>query len=160
MAKARVPQEPITAKMREDQERERIIALRMYSFECCLAIEAFETLYKCLRDTYEVLPALQKVPHPYVAEDYTVCDQLDKSGEESMEKIEVTLRGMASDLPRLILATKEMRTDFYVWVRCIREIAMRNFDHDFCATNTDWHLDEIRKDREWLAAREQEVRNG
>ena len=150
-------QEPITTKMREEREREEMIAARMYSFDCCLAIEAFETLHKALLDAYEALPALQKAQRPWITEDIALGYFARDKDQEDSEK---GLREIAHDLPKLILIAKGMRSAVYGIAMDVRKEAMKCFDVDFEATDVGWWLNEIRMDREWLAAREQGVRNG
>ncbi len=151
--------EPITAKMKDDRERERIIALRIYSLDCCLAIEAFETLLKALRDAYETLPALQKVKRPWIMEDSLGGDC---AKDADREKMETGLREIVPELPRLVLAAKEMRWGVYGIALSVRREAMKGFDVDFSAEDEieGWWLNEIRKDKEWIAAREQGVNRG
>ena len=133
-----------------------MIALRMYSLDCCLAIEAFEALHKALKDAYEELPALQKVLRPWIAEEIVTGYEASDKDQRELEK---GLREIVPALPRLILAAKEMRGAVYGVAMDVRKGALENFDLDFEAVDIEWWLNEIRKDREWLAAR-QGVRNG
>ena len=148
--------EPITEKMKEERERERIIALRMYSLDCCLAIEAFEALYNSLQDAYEALPALQKVHHPWIMEDALGGDC---AKDTDREKMEMGLREIVPALPKLILIVKGMHWAVRGIAMDVRREAMKGFDDDFTAEDEvhEWWLGAIRKDEHWIAAREQGV---
>ncbi len=151
--------EPITEKMREERERGELIAARIYSLDCCLAIEAFEALQKALLDAYEALPALQKVQRPWIKEDIALGHFARDKDQEVLEK---GMREISHDLPELILIVKGMYWPVRGIALAVRREAMKGFDDDFTAEDEvhEWWLGAIRKDEQWLAARERGVLDG
>ncbi len=148
--------EPTTATLREIQEHGRMISFREHSLEYCEAVEAFEALYKALRDAYIELPVLQKALQPWVIECYLLGDCAGGKGQVEIEK---GLREIAHELPRLILIARGMRAAVHETALSVREEALEDFDPDPEAIKREWWLEEIKKDVEWLA-REPGVNRG
>ncbi len=144
--------EPITAKMKEEQEQARAVTFRKYSLDCLLALEAFDDLYGGLRDAFDALPTLQKVTHAWMMEGEAILGLMPGNVDKSIEELEEGFRTIASELPQLILLAREMRATIFGSVATIRGEALQSFDQDYCRSHDKWWLDEIRKDGEWLIA--------